>query len=240
VDSSPARRDRKEFNFMTATSTGLPALSDAVTAAQLSDSLDAIGVRDQVLDGSIRPLVPGYRIAGPARTIAFEPVTEATEVAYAEPNPYDEFIAFMDGVQPGDVIVVATGGDGRTAYWGELFSAAAIGRGAAGVICDSYTRDRAKVAALGFPLFSTGTRPIDFRARMRVAAIQAPVMLGGVRVGPDDLLLAEDDGIVAVPARVIGQATELANTRAATESTVLQELLAGHTIGDVWRRHGVL
>jgi 4-hydroxy-4-methyl-2-oxoglutarate aldolase len=225
---------------MTVTRTGLPALSDAVTAAQLADSLDAIGVRNQVLDGAIRPLVPGHRIAGSARTIRFGPVTKPPETAYAEPNPYDDFIAFMDGVEPGDVIVVATGGDGRTAYWGELFSAAAIGHGAAGVICDSYTRDRAKVTALGFPVFSTGTRPIDFRARMRVTGIQVPVTLGGVRVGPGDLVLAEDDGIVAVPADLIGRATELANARAATESTVLQELLAGHTIGDVWRRHGVL
>jgi regulator of RNase E activity RraA len=225
---------------MTATRSELPALSEAVTAAQLADSLDAIGLRDRVADGAIRPLVPGHRIAGPARTILFGPVTEEPEIAYAEPNPYNEFIAFMDGVQPGDVIVVATGSDGRTAYWGELFSAAAIGRRAAGVICDSYIRDRAKVTALGFPVFSVGTRPIDFRARMRVTGIQVPVSLGGVRVGPGDLVLAEDDGIVAVPADVIGPATELANTRAETESAVLQELLAGDTLGEVWRRHGVL
>jgi regulator of RNase E activity RraA len=225
---------------MTATSTGPIALSDAVTAAQLSDSLDAIGVRDQVLDAAIRPLAPGHRIAGPARTIAFGPVTEAPEIAYAEPDPYDEFIAFMDGVRRGDVIVVATGGDGRTAYWGELFSAAAIGRGAAGVICDSYTRDRSKVEALGFPVFSAGTRPIDFRARMRITGVQVPVTAGGVPVGPGDLVLAEDDGIVSVPADRIGQVTELANARAGTESTVLAELMAGATIGEVWRRYGVL
>jgi len=225
---------------MTATRTGLPVLSDAVTAAQLSDSLDAIGVRNQVLDGAIRPLVPGHRIAGSARTISFGPVTEAPESAYAEPNPYDDFIAFMDGVEPGDVIVVATGGDGRTAYWGELFSAAAIGRGAAGVICDSYTRDRAKVTALGFPVFSIGTRPIDFRARMRVTGAQVPVTAGGVHVGPGDLILAEDDGIVAVPAALTARVADLANARAARESAVLEELLAGRTIGDVWRRHGVL
>ncbi|MFI6346148.1 RraA family protein [Streptomyces sp. NPDC050560] len=218
----------------------LPPLDERVTAAQLSDSLDSLEVRGQVLDGRIRPLRGGSRIVGRARTIRFEPVTRPAAEVYADPDPYRPFIEFMDGVRRDEVVVVATGGDERTAYWGELFSAAALGRGAVGLVCDSYTRDRGRVEALGFPVFSLGTRPLDYRGRMRIAGVQEPVVCAGVRVCPGDLVLAEDDGIVVVPAAAEEGAVERANRRAATESTVLRELLSGRTIGEVWDDHGVL
>jgi 4-hydroxy-4-methyl-2-oxoglutarate aldolase len=209
-------------------------LLEDVTAAQVSDSLDAAGVRDQVLDGAVRPLRPGMRAVGRARTIQFAPVEH--DVA----DPYAEFIAFMDSVGPGDVAVVATGGQLRTAYWGELFSAAAKGRGAHGVVCDSYVRDVNKILALDFPVFAIGSRPIDYRARMRVVAVDEPVTCAGVRVAPGDLVVAEDDGVAVVPATVEEEVVQLANERAGKESTVLQELLDGASLGEVWARHGVL
>ncbi|WP_210414805.1 RraA family protein [Microlunatus elymi] len=215
-------------------------LDDRVTSAQLSDSLDALGERGHVMSAAIRPLRPGARIVGRARTIRFEPIAEPAEVVYQNPDPYRPFIEFMDGVQQGDMIVVGTGGDQRSAYWGELFSAAAIGRGAIGVICDSYTRDRPKVEALGFPVFSAGTRPLDYRARMRIESTQQPITCADVQVSPGDLVLADDDGIVVVPEAVREQTVRRANERATTESTVLDELLGGRTLGEVWNAYGVL
>ena len=215
-------------------------LDARVTSDQLSDSLDALGVRGQVMTGDIGALQRPARIAGPARTIRFEPITTSVEAAYRTADPYRPFIEFMDGVQPGEVIVVSTGGDRRTAYWGELFSAAALGRGAVGVVCDSYTRDRPKVEALGFPVFSAGTRPLDYRARMQIVAAQLPVRCGDVDVAPGDLVLADTDGIVVVPDGVHEPAVSRANQRAGTESSVLDQLLAGRSIGEVWTTYGVL
>lgn len=216
------------------------ALDARVTSAQLSDSLDSIGVRDRVVDGSVRSQRPGTRIAGTARTVRFEPETRPTSDAYDDPHPYDDFIAFMDDVEPGDVIVVATGADPRTAYWGELFSAAAIGRGAVGVVCDSFTRDRPKIDALGFAVFSAGTRPLDFRARMHITGQQVPVEFGGVTISPGDLVLGDDDGIVVAPLESLAEVVDVANRRATTESAVLEELLAGSSIGEVWRKYRTL
>jgi 4-hydroxy-4-methyl-2-oxoglutarate aldolase len=108
------------------------------------------------------------------------------------------------------------------------------------VVCDGFARDRAKILALDFPVFATGTRPIDYRARMRVAAVQVPVDCGGVRVAPGDLVAAEDDGVAIVPDSVADEVVELANDRARGESAVLAELLAGAGLGEVWERHGLL
>ncbi|WP_158507092.1 RraA family protein [Subtercola sp. Z020] len=217
-----------------------PALDAGVTSAQLSDSLDSIGLRDRVVAATVQSQTRGARIAGVARTVRFEPETRPAVEAYGDPHPYDTFIEFMDGVEPGEVIVVSTGGDPSTAYWGELFSAAAIGRGGVGVICDSFTRDRSKIDALRFPVFSAGTRPIDFRARMVITGHQVPVVFGGVRISPGDLVLGDDDGIVVAPLDRLGEVVEVANARAATESAVLEELLSGSTIGEVWKKYRTL
>lgn len=209
-------------------------LDQAVTTPQLSDALDMLGRRCQAMDGAIAPLTLGSRAVGRAATVQFAPVDH--DVA----EPYDAAIDFIDGMPPGAVSVVASGGSKRSGFWGELFSAAAIGRRAAGVVCDGYVRDSAKVRAMGFPVFAPGTRPIDFRARMEVTGSDRPVRCGGVLVNPGDLILADDDGVVVVPADVESQAIELANEKARRETIVLDELRGGATLRSVWDRYRVL
>jgi 4-hydroxy-4-methyl-2-oxoglutarate aldolase len=212
----------------------LDELDNAVSTAQLSDALDSLACRDQVMDAAISPLVGGARAIGRAATVQFAPVDHDAE------EPYDAAISFIDQLQPRAVVVIASGGSTRTAFWGELFSAAAIGRGAAGAVCDGYVRDSEKVRAIGFPVFAAGTRPIDYRARLEITGTDRPVVCGGVRVQPGDLVLADDDGIVVVPADVEADAVSRANDRAKRETTVLDELRGGATLRSVWTRHRVL
>jgi 4-hydroxy-4-methyl-2-oxoglutarate aldolase len=212
----------------------MPELSNRVTTAQLSDALDALGCRDRVLSGDIGPRAPGTRAVGRAATVQFAPVDHDVD------EPYEAAIAFIDGLEPGEIVLIATGATHRSAFWGELFSAAAIGRGAAGVVCDGYLRDSPKVVALGFPAFGTGTRPIDFRARMEITGARRPVMCGGVVVLPGELVLADDDGVVVVPEAFEPEAVRLANEKAERETLVLDELQSGATLHSVWARYRVL
>ena len=109
-------------------------------SAAFSDSLDALGVTARFLPSTVRPLVPTWQCEGPAATIRFVP----DESAYAA--PYDEVIAFIDGLDAGSVIVIEAAGTDRNAHWGELFSAAAQSRGASGVVCDGAIRARRRRA----------------------------------------------------------------------------------------------
>ena len=181
------------------------ALDQAVSTAQLADALDAVGCRRQVMEAAIVPLAIGMRAVGRAATVQFAPVEQDSD------DPYDDAIAFIDGLPEGAIVVIATGQSTRSAYWGELFSAAAIGRGAAGVVCDGYARDSDKIRALGFPVFAIGSRPIDYRARMEITRADSPVVCGGVLVNPGDLVLADDDGVVVVPADIEVEAVARAN-----------------------------
>jgi len=208
---------------------------ERLSSAILSDSCDAAGLRDQVLRERLAPLVPGTRAIGRARTLRFAPAFEADDL-----DPYRDAIDAIDGMRAGQFMVIATDANNDSAFWGELFSAAALGAGAAGVLTDGNLRDTDRVADLGFPAFSRSRRPIDFRGRMRIVGHDVPVVVGGVRIDPGDLVMADDDGVVVVPQTHEDEVLTLARERASRESTVLAELLAGESLRTVWDRHRVL
>jgi regulator of RNase E activity RraA len=108
------------------------------------------------------------------------------------------------------------------------------------MITDGNVRDVSKIIQLGFAAFSRSARPIDYRGRMKLVETQQPVELGGVTIHPGDIICADDDGAVVVPSKLEAQVLEAARARAAAESTVLSELLAGATLREVWTRHGIL
>jgi 4-hydroxy-4-methyl-2-oxoglutarate aldolase len=208
---------------------------ELLTTAILSDSLDECGVHDGVLERRLASLVPGSRAFGRAATARF--VASQSD----EPDdPYRGAIDFIDGLQAGEFVVLATGESNASAFWGELFSAAAIGAGAVGIVTDGNVRDAARIAALGFPAFSRSRRPIDYRRRMVVADLRQPVTLGGVRVDAGDLVMADDDGVVVIPRAREAEVLAAARRRVAGESTVLAELLAGESLRSVWDRHRIL
>ena len=206
-----------------------------LTTAIISDSLDASGLRDQVLQTRLAPLVAGSRIFGRAWTVAFEPSTEDNPA-----DPYGSAIDYISAIGPGEIAVIATNQSNDSAFWGELFSAAGLGAGALGVITDGNLRDTDKIVGLGFPAFSLSRRPIDYRMRMRVVGVGERVTIGGVSIECGDLVMADDDGVVVIPRSAEVEVLRRARERAAGESTVLAELLAGETLRAVWDRHGIL
>ncbi|MFJ2738443.1 RraA family protein [Streptomyces sp. NPDC087440] len=220
-----------------------PAPGDErLTSPIVSDALDAAGLRGQVFAAGLRGPVPGARCFGRAATVQFAPTAEDRD-PYGDAvdlDPYGDAIDYIDALRAGAVAVLATGDSTRSAFWGELFSAAAIGRGAVGVVTDGCLRDTPKITALGFPAFARGNRPPDYRGRMRVVAAGQPVVLCGVTVRPGDLVLADDDGVAVIPREAEAEVLARARERAAGESTVLGELLGGDGLREVWSRHGIL
>jgi regulator of RNase E activity RraA len=208
---------------------------ELLTTAMVSDSLDECGLRSQVLERRLAPIVPGSRAFGRAATARFVP-SEADEPA----DPYRAAIDFIGGLERGELVVIATGESEASAFWGELFSAAAIGAGVVGVVTDGTLRDTERITGLGFPAFSRSRRPVDYRRRMAISQTREPVTLGGVTIADGDLVMADDDGVVVVPRAREAEVLAAARRRAAGESTVLAELLAGESLRAVWDRHRIL
>lgn len=202
--------------------------------AVLSDALDELGYRQQAMRETIRPLSPDIVFAGWARTIS------CMDVHYECENPYDLEIEALDSLMPGEVAVVATGDSKRNAPWGELLSTAALSRGARGAVIDGLVRDVKKIQELGFPVFATGIKPVDSRGRGIVIDYNVPVECQGVLVAPGDLVVADFDGVIVVPAMVVTEAVRMATEKVARENHSRSDLMNGLLLRQVYDKYGVL
>ena len=210
------------------------SLADKLYAAVISDVLDAAGRRNQVLDARvIHYLGPGVLVGRAATMLAGEQVE-------VEGKPYALQVEATDALREDDVIVATTQGNEQAAFWGELFSTAAMARGARGLVLDGYVRDRRKIDEIGFSVFATGSRPVDSMGRLTVHAHGIPIRCGGVVVKPGDLIFAEPDGVVVVPAEIEDGIIAAALEKVESEDAVRDELAKGASLAEAWKRHGVL
>ena len=222
---------------MTASDTAtFDLMAENLYVAVISDVLDALGYRNQVLQPGLIPVQPDPRqvLVGRAATVLVGPQYEVVE------QPYTNQIAAIDALTPGDVVVTAVGGMTDVAVWGELFANAALGRGARGLITDGRHRDTRKLLELGFPVFSRGARPVDISGRGTVIDFGAPVEIAGVRVRPGDVVFAEIDGIVVIPQEVADETVRRALDKVAKEDGARADLRAGLLLSEVWAKYRVL
>jgi len=140
----------------------------------------------------------------------------------------------------GDVVLIAAGGSARAACWGELFSTAARARGARGTLIDGYCRDAQVIAALGYPVWCRGLLPLDVKGRLAVTAWRQPAVVGGLPVQPGDLVVADADGVVAVPAGLAAETVRRALEKVSKENGVRDALAGGSTLRSAYDRFGVL
>lgn len=212
---------------------GLVPQLERLYSAVLSDALDHFGVRERVLRSALRPLSPEMVVFGRAA-----PALSA-ETGRAE-GAIDSLIAFADSLRSGDVAVVSVLEDGESAVWGELLSTAAVARGARGAVVDGLTRDARAIRQVGFPLFVRGMSPVDSVSRTEIVTHGRPVRCGGIWVSPGDLIFADEDGILAMPAEVVARVVEHAYAKSLKENTVRDELRKGRLLRDVYDEHHVL
>jgi regulator of RNase E activity RraA len=198
----------------------------------IADVLDRLGYRDQCLRAEIRPLFTGAKAAGIARTVQTIPAPELTPA-----EPYKGEMAAVDALGPGDVMVVSAC---EWSFWGELLSTAARYRGCRGVVIDGYTRDTRAIVAMGFPVFCRGIHPADSLGRLDVPEHDVAIHCGGVLVRPGDLILADDDGVVAIPRAIGEQTLALAEEKVRGENMVRKALAEGMSVTEAFRRYGVL
>jgi regulator of RNase E activity RraA len=205
-------------------------------AAVLSDVLDGLGYRHQVLPARIRPLDDGLVLVGRARTALYRDVYHVPRGH----NPYELEIALIDDLKAGEVAVLACGATGRIAPWGELLTTASRARGATGCVTDGLVRDIKAIREARFPVFHGGIGPLDSQGRGEVAAIDVPVECAGVTVNPGDLVFGDADGVLAVPQPVARQVLKLALEKVASEDRTREELQQGALLAEVFKKYGVL
>lgn len=214
----------------------LDRVRSELSTALLSDALDSLGHRWQVLPPTIRPLDGHKVLAGRARTGLYQ------HVFHIEPgeNPYELEIALVDDLVPGEVCVLSCPGVPPITPWGELLTNASIGRGAAGCLTDGFVRDTRAVRELGFPVFHAGISPLDAKGRGKIVAIDVPVEIAGVAVSRGDVVFGDEDGVIIIPARLADEVFAIAFSKRNVETDTRAELRAGMPLREVFARHGIL
>lgn len=209
-------------------------LQEQLYTAVISDVLDTMGYRDQVMRAEINAITEGTVVAGRARTLL--------AVDYYEPldRPYATELAFIETLVPGDLVVAGTNESSYNGLWGELLSTASQVRGARGAIIDGYIRDVRKIKQLQFPLWCTGTKPVDSAGRGLTLGFDCAVKCGGVLVHPGDVVFGDEDGVVVIPKHVVSDVVKSALDKVNAEDATRDALRAGMPFSEVFEKFGVL
>ncbi len=203
-------------------------------SAVIMDVMDSMNVRVQCMDPKVRPLVPSMRMWGEAVTIYVEEVTEVPE------KPFQLEMEVLDSMKEGQVIVGQCVAPILSAFWGGLLSNAAVGRKAAGTVVDGGSRDYNEIVSLGYPTFCAGLSPYDSLGRMDGKERDIPIVCGGIRVHPGDLIFGDVDGVVVVPQDMTDEVITKAWEKVQGENTVREELRNGAGVVETFEKYGIL
>ncbi len=187
----------------------------AIPPAIASDCMN----RSQAMAARIKPVVPGTRLTGQARTVS------------CMVGDNSAIHAAIRLAAPGDVLVIDGGGHTDTALWGGLLTQAALSRGAAGVVVDGAVRDLAELRGNRFPCFAAAIVPAGPHKGFG-GTIDGVISCGGCTVAPGDIVLGDDDGIAVVPLARAGALLADCRAKLAQEAGALERLRQGTTLAD--------
>ena len=199
----------------------------------VGDILDTLGLYHQFLPQPIQPMTLDMKLVGRAMPVLM------IDVFGPQAQPFGKLTEALDQLEPGD-IYLASGGDMRCAYWGEILTATARTRGATGAVINGFHRDTPRVLEQDWPVFSRGRFAQDSGVRTKVVDYRCPIEVGSVLVKPGDLVFGDLDGVLVIPAEHEAEVVERALEKARGEKLVRKEIEAGLSSTAAFEKYGIL
>ncbi|WP_417722570.1 4-carboxy-4-hydroxy-2-oxoadipate aldolase/oxaloacetate decarboxylase [Salipiger sp.] len=198
----------------------LIARAARISVADLHEGLGAVAGRQCLMSVQMRPMHRGRPVCGQAVT------------CYNFPGDNLMLHVAARLAEAGDVLVVTNGGTPHGALWGDVMTHFCQTRGIAGAVIDGAARDTDRIAEMGFPVYSTHIS-VSHPEKRGPGSANVPVVVAGVTVNPGDLIVADSDGVMAIPPHLLEAAVANAEAREAKETAIRKRIDGGETIYDI-------
>ena len=203
------------------------AQARGLTTAEISDALDFFK-----LPGS----APGiHAVAGPKHIVGIAFTVRFAPVDTGVPGTVGDY---LDDMPAGAVAVLDNGGRIDCTVWGGIMSRIAAKRGIAGTVVNGVCRDTVEADQAGYPLYAAGRFMRTGKDRVQVDAVGGAVALGDIRVAAGDLVVADQDGVVVIPAARAYEVIERALSMQQVEQRIVAAALDGMPLCEARRRFG--
>jgi 4-hydroxy-4-methyl-2-oxoglutarate aldolase len=188
--------------------------------ADLHESLGAVQGRMALMSSRMRPLLQGRRISGAAVT------------SYNFPGDNLMIHLALNVAARGQILVLANGGGTQGALWGDVACTFAAHKGIAGVVADGPVRDIDALREMDFPVWATSISPSHPEKR-GPGSVNVPIVVDGVLVEPGDVIVADGDGVLAIPQAHLARTLKGARQRAEREIAIRERIKAGESLFEI-------